>query len=98
MRLAPPAQALQGPPRSAVGLMAAPAPPLPCDFCRAPVAPFGFAPPPDSGIAVRRPIKTCSACREKGEERLRALLAAKDPFAAARLREDPPAPAQGVLL
>jgi hypothetical protein len=59
---------------------------LPCDFCRDPVAPFGFAPPPRSGIAVRRPIKTCGdpACNAQAEARVADLMARHDPLAAAR--------------
>lgn len=77
----------------------------PCDFCKDPVAPFGFAPPPGSGIQVRRPIKTCEAreCRAQALDRRAALVARHDPFAATRTAPSAatsapvPPPAQGSL-
>lgn len=52
----------------------APAPPRPCDFCRNPVAPRGYAPP--EPIKVRRPIWTCTdpACMAQGEARRQAAI------------------------
>lgn len=69
---------------------------LPCDFCGAPVAPFGFAPAPRLGIPVRRPIKTCGAegCKAQARARCRALVDAKDPLAQQRaVRRQTPHPA-----
>lgn len=59
---------------------------LPCDFCRAVLAPFGFAPAPRLGIPVRRPIKTCGApgCNEKARARVAALADQRDPLSARR--------------
>ncbi|WP_239325666.1 hypothetical protein [Epibacterium sp. Ofav1-8] len=58
----------------------------PCDFCHAPVAPFGFAPAPRLGIPVQRPIKTCAAegCKAQARAHCRALVDAKDPLAPQR--------------
>lgn len=63
--------------------------PLPCDFCRDPVAPFGYAPPP-SVKKVRRPIWSCAApvCMEKAEARRQAAIDAAGVF-----RDKPGAPA-----
>jgi len=78
-----------------------PRPPLPCDFCGARIAPFGTAPPPAAGIAVRRPIWTCAACRPKAEARRAALIAAHDPLAKTRAARapipTPPPPGQKSL-
>jgi hypothetical protein len=69
---------------------------LPCDFCGARVAPFGFAPAPRLGIPVRRPIKTCAAegCKAQARARCRALVDATDPLAQQRAtRRKTPRPA-----
>lgn len=78
------------------------APVLPCDFCKAVPAPFGFAPPPSRGIQVRRPIKTCASpdCKAQARARVAALVARHDPLAGARRArqaEAPERPAQGSL-
>ncbi len=66
---------------------------LPCDFCKARPAPFGFAPPPRLGIQVRRPIKTCGAkdCNEKAQARVAALVDSRDPFGPGRSASGNPA-------
>lgn len=68
---------------------------LPCDFCKARPAPFGFAPPPHLGIAVRRPIKTCGApgCQAKAKARVADLVAGGDPLARSRKARAALAPA-----
>ncbi len=76
---------------------------IPCDFCKAPIAPLGFAPPPQLGLQVRRPIKTCPApgCQAQAEARVADLVARHDTLAAARQDHQGaplPIPAQGALL
>lgn len=68
---------------------------LPCDFCKAPLAPFGFAPRPGLGLSVRRPITTCNdpECQAQARARVAALEAARDPLARVRAaRKADPAP------
>lgn len=69
-----------------------------CDFCRAPNAPFGYAPPP-ALLRVPRSIWTCAAatCRDQAEARRQALLDRHDPLKRLRARERAPDPAQGAL-
>ncbi len=70
-----------------------------CDFCKSTPAPFGFAPAPKFGIAVRRPIKTCAsaACKEKARARVADLVAQKGPLARPASAAPPRPPRQGAL-
>lgn len=55
---------------------AAPIAPGPCDMCDAEIAPFGYAPPPGSGIKVARPLRSCAAeaCRATAARRRASLV------------------------
>jgi hypothetical protein len=57
-----------------------------CDFCRDPLAPFGFAPDPRLGIPIRRPVKTCGRdkCQDQARAKVAALVYRGDYLGAAR--------------
>jgi hypothetical protein len=76
----------------------APRPAPRCDFCKDPVAPLGWAPPPRLGLRIRRPIHTCPAavCQAQAAARVQAVIDRANPFAPAP-PAPPPDPPQGSL-